>query len=71
MVPFFSAIVHEHWRKSLLFKKATFQLPFMPMFKNFALVVLLFLHAHCPEPVLLNVYGAPALIPRNEFRQPM
>ncbi len=23
------------------------------------------------EPVLLNVYGAPALIPRNEFRQPM
>ena len=24
-----------------------------------------------PEPVLLNVYGAPALIPRNEFRQPM
>jgi hypothetical protein len=24
-----------------------------------------------PEPVLLNVYGAPELIPRNEFRQPM
>jgi hypothetical protein len=24
-----------------------------------------------PEPVLLNVYGDPALIPRNEFRQPM
>ncbi len=23
------------------------------------------------EPVLLNVYGATALIPRNEFRQPM
>ncbi len=23
------------------------------------------------EPVLLNVYGAPALIPRNEFHQPM
>jgi hypothetical protein len=23
------------------------------------------------EPVLLNVYGAPASIPRNEFRQPM
>jgi hypothetical protein len=23
------------------------------------------------EPVLLNVYGALALIPRNEFRQPM
>jgi hypothetical protein len=23
------------------------------------------------EPVLLNVYGAPELIPRNEFRQPM
>ncbi len=23
------------------------------------------------EPVLFNVYGAPALIPRNEFRQPM
>jgi hypothetical protein len=23
------------------------------------------------EPVLLNVYGAPALIPGNEFRQPM
>ncbi len=23
------------------------------------------------EPVLLNVYGAPALIPRNEFRQTM
>jgi hypothetical protein len=22
-------------------------------------------------PVLLNVYWAPALIPRNEFRQPM
>ncbi len=27
--------------------------------------------ANTPEPVLLNVYGAPALIPRNEFRQPM
>jgi hypothetical protein len=25
----------------------------------------------CPEPVLLNVYGAPELMPRNEFRQPM
>jgi hypothetical protein len=24
-----------------------------------------------PEPVLINVYGAPALIPRNEFRQPL
>jgi hypothetical protein len=24
-----------------------------------------------PEPVLLNVYGAPELIPRNEFRKPM
>jgi hypothetical protein len=24
-----------------------------------------------PEPVILNVYGAPELIPRNEFRQPM
>ncbi len=24
-----------------------------------------------PEPVLLNVYGPPKLIPRNEFRQPM
>jgi hypothetical protein len=24
-----------------------------------------------PEPVLINVYGAPELIPRNEFRQPM
>ncbi len=23
------------------------------------------------EPVLLNVYGAPELIPRNEFRKPM
>jgi hypothetical protein len=23
------------------------------------------------EPVLLNVYGAPELIPRNKFRQPM
>jgi hypothetical protein len=23
------------------------------------------------ELVLLNVYGAPELIPRNEFRQPM
>jgi hypothetical protein len=23
------------------------------------------------EPVLLNVYGASELIPRNEFRQPM
>jgi hypothetical protein len=23
------------------------------------------------EPVLLNVYEAPELIPRNEFRQPM
>ncbi len=23
------------------------------------------------EPLLLNVYGAPELIPRNEFRQPM
>jgi hypothetical protein len=23
------------------------------------------------EPVLLNVYGAPELMPRNEFRQPM
>ena len=32
----------------------------------------LFLHSSCtPEPVLLNVYGAPELIPRNEFRQPM
>jgi hypothetical protein len=25
----------------------------------------------CAEPVFLNVYGAPELIPRNEFRQPM
>ncbi len=28
----------------------------------------------CPtatEPVFLNVYGDPELIPRNEFRQPM
>ncbi len=25
----------------------------------------------CTEPVLLNVYGAPELIPRNEFRQPI
>ncbi len=24
-----------------------------------------------PEPVLLKVYGAPELMPRNEFRQPM
>ncbi len=24
-----------------------------------------------PEPVFLNVYWAPELIPRNEFRQPM
>jgi hypothetical protein len=24
-----------------------------------------------PELVLLNVYGAPELMPRNEFRQPM
>jgi hypothetical protein len=24
-----------------------------------------------PELVLLNVYGAPELIPRNEFRRPM
>jgi hypothetical protein len=23
------------------------------------------------KPILLNVYGAPELIPRNEFRQPM
>ncbi len=23
------------------------------------------------KPVLLNVYGAPELIPRNEFRQPL
>ncbi len=23
------------------------------------------------EPVLFNVYGAPELMPRNEFRQPM
>ncbi len=23
------------------------------------------------QPVLLNVYGAPELMPRNEFRQPM
>ncbi len=30
------------------------------------------LSAGCPaEPVFLNVYGAPKLIPRNEFRQPM
>jgi hypothetical protein len=30
------------------------------------------LSAGCPaEPVFLNVYGAPELIPRNEFRQPM
>ena len=28
-------------------------------------------HQKSPEPVLLNVYGAPELIPRNEFRQPM
>ncbi len=26
---------------------------------------------YCTEPVFLNVYGAPELIPRNEFRQPM
>jgi hypothetical protein len=26
---------------------------------------------YLPEPVFLNVYGAPELIPRNEFRQPM
>ncbi len=25
----------------------------------------------CMEPILLNVYGAPELIPRNEFHQPM
>jgi hypothetical protein len=24
-----------------------------------------------PEPVFLNVFGAPELIPINEFRQPM
>ncbi len=24
-----------------------------------------------PEPVLLNVYGAPELSHKNEFRQPM
>jgi hypothetical protein len=24
-----------------------------------------------PEPVFLNMYGAPESIPRNEFRQPM
>ncbi len=24
-----------------------------------------------PEPVFLNVYGAPESIPRNEFRQPI
>jgi hypothetical protein len=24
-----------------------------------------------PEPAFLNVYGAPELIPRNEFRKPM
>ncbi len=24
-----------------------------------------------PDPVLLNVYEAPELIPRNEFRQPI
>jgi hypothetical protein len=29
------------------------------------------LSKHPPEPVLLNVYGAPELIPRNEFSQPM
>jgi hypothetical protein len=28
--------------------------------------------SHTPaEPVLLNVYGAPELMPRNEFRQPI
>jgi hypothetical protein len=32
---------------------------------------LLILIDNLPEPVLLNVYGALALIPRNEFRQPM
>jgi hypothetical protein len=30
-----------------------------------------FLGSRTPEPILLNVYGAPELIPRNEFRQPM
>jgi hypothetical protein len=29
-----------------------------------------FLSERITEPVLLNVYGAPELIPRNEFRQP-
>ncbi len=28
------------------------------------------LSRNSPEPVFLNVYGAPELIPRNEFRQP-
>jgi hypothetical protein len=29
------------------------------------------MHIHTAEPVFLHVYGAPELIPRNEFRQPM
>jgi hypothetical protein len=29
------------------------------------------LYSYTSEPVLLNVYGAPELMPRNEFRQPM
>jgi hypothetical protein len=36
------------------------------------LVPVLRVHAHtCTETVLLNVYGSPALIPRNEFCQPI
>jgi hypothetical protein len=31
----------------------------------------LYLDKKHSEPVLLNVYEAPELIPRNEFRQPM
>jgi hypothetical protein len=29
------------------------------------------IHLAEPEPVFLNVYGAPELIPRNGFHQPM
>jgi hypothetical protein len=33
-------------------------------------IILLMVSTINPEPVLLNVYGATELIPRNEFRQP-
>jgi hypothetical protein len=43
-----------------------------PVFSHLATVTVKELPGYpVPEPVFSNVYGAPELIPRNEFRQPM